>query len=115
MSKYVSNDRIIVGAQSGSQRILNIINRGHTVEDVFLAVDNLIDYGFVPDVDLIFLALPRIHAHIFMPLPGTPFENYPPGKIDSKTKKVLGDLARRGLLYGSWAVQEKLAIMLSKL
>ncbi|OYT26014.1 MAG: B12-binding domain-containing radical SAM protein [Thermofilum sp. ex4484_82] len=127
---------VIVGAQSGSQRILNIINRGHTVEDVFLAVDNLIDYGFVPDIDLIFgfpfendedrkLTLDmikyliskgcRIHAHIFMPLPGTPFENYPPGKIDSKTKKVLGDLARRGLLYGSWAVQEKLAIMLSKL
>ena len=136
VSKYVANDRIIVGAQSGSQRILNIINRGHTVEDVFLAVDNLIDYGFVPDIDLIFgfpfendedrkLTLDmikyliskgcRIHAHIFMPLPGTPFENYPPGKIDSKTKKVLGDLARRGLLYGSWAVQEKHAIMLSKL
>jgi len=136
ISKYVTNDRIIVGAQSGSQRILNIINRGHTVEDVYLAVDNLLDYNFTPDIDLIFgfpfendedkkLTLDmirylinkgcRIHAHIFMPLPGTPLENYPPGKIDSKTKKVLGDLARRGLLYGSWAMQEKLAIMLSKL
>lgn len=136
VSKYVSNNRIIIGAQSGSQRILNIINRGHTVEDIYLAVDNLIDYNFTPDIDFIFgfpfendedrkLTLDmikyltskgcRIHAHIFMPLPGTPLENYSPGKIDSKTKKILGDLARRGLLYGSWAVQEKLAAMLSKL
>lgn len=136
VSKYVSNDRIIVGAQSGSQRILNIINRGHTIDDVYRAVDNLLDYGFTPDIDLIFgfpfeneedrkLTLKmiryliskgcRIHAHVFMPLPGTPFENYPPGKLDNQTKRILGDLARRRLLYGSWAAQEKLAEILSSL
>lgn len=136
ISKYVSNNRIIVGAQSGSPRILNIINRGHTIDDVYLAVDNLLDYGFTPDIDLIFgfpfendedrkLTLKttryliskgcRIHAHVFMPLPGTPFENYSPGKLDNRTKRVLGDLARKGVLYGSWAAQEKLAEILSRL
>jgi len=133
LKRYVDNKRIIVGAQSGSEKILRYIHRGHTVEHVLNAVEILRDYGFVPEVDFIF-GLPgedeedvnktvsvmqklasmgaRIHAHTFMPLPGTPFHDYPPGKVDRRIKKVIAKLIGAGKAYGEWEEQEKLAHMI---
>ncbi|HML26164.1 MAG TPA: TIGR04013 family B12-binding domain/radical SAM domain-containing protein, partial [Methanomethylovorans sp.] len=34
VNKYCTNDRISLGAQSGSERILRDIHRGHTVREV---------------------------------------------------------------------------------
>lgn len=100
LARYVSNDNIVIGAQSGSQRVLNHIARGHKVEDVFKAVETVKSAGFKPIVDFIF-GLPDeteedvtltieamrklvdmgayINSHTFTPLPGTPFQNSPPG------------------------------------
>ncbi len=126
--KYVSNKSIIVGAQSGSDRLLKIINRGHSVDDIISATRALTRAGFRVDIDFIF-GLPgetredleetikvieklvdmgaRIHGHTFMPLPGTPFADAPPGKIDPWLRKRLFKLLGRGLVYGDWLRQEK--------
>ena len=130
LKECVDNRRVVVGAQSGSDEVLRRIGRGHTVEDVEIAVEALSRAGFDVDVDFI-LGLPgegeeelketlkfmeelvkrgvRIHAHVFMPLPGTPFARAPPGKLPTWVKKALYRLIGRGSLFGQWEKQEKLA------
>jgi B12-binding domain/radical SAM domain protein len=133
---FISNDNFIVGGQSGSNRILKILRRNHTVSDVENAVDILLKYNITPKVDMIFgfyFEKPEdeekninfmkkiikkgaiIHAHTFMPLPGTPLEKAPPGKLSKKIRKFLGQWSNEGKVYGSWANQEKLAKKLSRL
>ena len=136
LRKYVSNKRIIIGAQSGSNRVLKTLNRGHSVEDVINAVEVLARQGFTVDVDFIF-GLPgetdedvdetikvmekivklggRIHTHTFLPLPGSPFENAPPGKISLKIKKFVFKICGKGRAYGDWLKQEKLAKKIDEL
>jgi len=136
LRKYADNRRVIVGAQSGSNRILRAIHRGHTVEDVINAVEVLRSRGFGVDVDVIF-GLPgegpddveetlkmvealvergaRIHAHTFIPLPGTPFDAAPPGRIDPEVRKRLSKILGRGAVYGDWIEQEKLAELVDKM
>jgi len=136
LKKYVSNKRIIIGAQSGSNRVLKILNRGHSVEDVINAVETLTKYGFMVDVDFIF-GLPgetdedvdetikvmerivklggRIHTHTFLPLPGSLFENAPLGKISLKIKKFVFKICGKGRAYGDWLKQEKLAKKIDEL
>lgn len=131
--RYVANKSIIIGAQTGSDRLLKLINRGHTVDDIIYATETLIKAGFRVDVDLIF-GLPgetrediedtlkvveklvkmgaRIHAHTFMPLPGTPFADAPPGRIEPWLRKRLYLLLGRGFLYGDWLEQEREAEMI---
>jgi len=126
----VANKRIIIGAQSGSDRMLKIIGRGHTKEDILNAVKLVHKYGFKADVDFIF-GLPgedeediiqteklilkitkvgaRVHAHTFIPLPGTPFANARPGKVSDRIKQLIYKLTGRGLAYGYWERQEQLA------
>jgi B12-binding domain/radical SAM domain protein len=119
----VSNKSFVVGAQSGSPRMLKHISRGHTIEDVWNAVDRITSRGYNMDIDMIF-GLPgetkddaacdmafikdvlqnsrvKIHTHSFMPLPGTAFENEPPGEIDPDLNRILGEYARTGRVYGS--------------
>jgi B12-binding domain/radical SAM domain protein len=131
VSKYAANDNIVIGAQSGSQRILNSCNRGHSVEDVYKAVSLTIKNGFLANVDFIF-NLPnetdedlnltinfmkelsdmgaKIHTHTFMPLPLTVFANEDAKEINGKTRKIISKLSSKGLAYGDWKKQEKLAI-----
>ncbi len=132
----VDNKRIIIGAQSGSERVLKLIGRSHTAEDVLNAVRILRQYGFGVDVDYIF-GLPgeskediektiahmvkvasmgaRIHAHVFLPLPGTPFAFEAPGRITPNLRRELFKLLGRGLVYGQWAKQELLASEIDRL
>ena len=132
----VDNKRVIVGAQSGSDRLLKLIGRSHTASDVLEAVKVLKNHGFSVDVDYIF-GLPgedeedvketishmgkvasmgaRVHAHVFLPLPGTPFALKPPGKISDVLRRELYKLLGRGLVYGQWAEQERLALKIDKL
>jgi B12-binding domain/radical SAM domain protein len=128
--KYGNNDNITIGAQSGSQKILDLCHRGHTVEDVCRAVDLTLKNNININVDFIF-GLPgeqdedviqtinlmkhlsnkgaRIHAHAFIPLPQTPFSKEIPKKINDIYKKEIGKLISKGLAFGNWRSQEKLA------
>ncbi len=128
--KYAANDNIVIGAQSGSQKILNSCNRGHSVDDVYNAVELTIKTGLIANVDFIF-NLPNetdddinltihsmkelsdmgaiIHTHSFMPLPLTAFANETVKEIDEKTRKIISELSSKGLAYGDWKKQEKVA------
>lgn len=123
---HCANTRLHFGAQSGSDRVLYRLHRGHTVEDVVRAVDLCREHGLVPVVDFI-LGLPfesdddqratldlvrlvtrggKAHLHYFMPLPGTPLQNDRPRPLLAETKKVLGKLALDGRITGSWMDHE---------
>jgi B12-binding domain/radical SAM domain protein len=132
---YAANDNLVIGAQSGSDRVLDLMRRGHRVEDVYRAVEMVTRAGLVANVDLIF-GLPeetaadamltlnmtdrlaamgaRIHSHTFMPLAGTPLAAAPPGTVDRETRKALGRLAGEGKQFGSWARQEQLGKELAR-
>jgi B12-binding domain/radical SAM domain protein len=129
--KYADNDNLIIGAQSGSQRILDLCHRGHSVEDIYNAVRLVTKAGLKANVDFIF-GLPketktdikltikvindlikigaRIHAHTFMPLPQTPFAKITTcGRINKEIRRMIIDLVPRGVIYGDWEKQEKIA------
>ena len=124
--EYCDNKYLHFGAQSGSDEMLKYIRRGHTVDDVLNAIDLCNEYDLIPKVDFIF-GFPnenefhrkesielikyiikkngKIHAHYFMPLPGTYFENFSPTPLDKETLKILGKLSQKGLISGSWGYQ----------
>lgn len=136
LKESVDNRRVIVGAQSGSDRMLKELHRGHTVEDVTNAVIHLRSAGFDVDVDYIF-GLPkeieedvretlehmrklirlgaRVHAHVFLPLPGTPYSFEKPGKVSEWLRKELFKLLGKGAMYGQWEAQERLAASVARL
>lgn len=114
--------RIAFGAQSGSNRILSLIRRGHTVEDVIAAVECCREHDFLPLVDFI-LGLPfeteedeqetlrlirwvtrqgKARVHAFLPLPGTPLSGMEPRSLSRRTLQILGNLALHGRITGSW-------------
>jgi B12-binding domain/radical SAM domain protein len=133
--KYAANDNIVLGAQSGSQRILNSCNRGHSIKDVYNAVKLTLEAGLTPNVDFIF-NLPneteedidltinfmykisnmgaKIHSHTFMPLPLTKFAYEDVKDVDEKIIKTISKLSSQGLAYGEWKKQEKIAKDISK-
>jgi B12-binding domain/radical SAM domain protein len=134
VKKYCANKNIIVGAQSGSDRVLEAAKRGHGVDEVKRAVRLGVEEGFQINVDMIFgmpgedrgdvdasLGLAReladlgarIHAHTFMPLPGTPWRDAPPGDVDPATISEVDRLSQRGALYGHWQKQRDHAVRLA--
>jgi len=126
VKRYCANDNLIVGAQSGSERVLAAAKRGHDVESVRRAVRLGIAEGFRINVDMIF-GMPgedpadaeaslqlaqelaglgaRIHSHVFMPLPGTPWRDAPAGDVDPETIREVDQLSHRGALHGHWQRQ----------
>ncbi|HEU4382867.1 MAG TPA: TIGR04013 family B12-binding domain/radical SAM domain-containing protein [Anaeromyxobacteraceae bacterium] len=134
LRRFVANDNLVIGAQSGSDRVLAACRRGHDVEAVRRAVRFTLEAGFAAKVDLMF-GLPgerpedaaatrrlmeelcglgaEIHAHAFLPLPGTPFAGEPPGRVDAETRRLLDRLASRGQAYGAWRAQEALGVALA--
>jgi B12-binding domain/radical SAM domain protein len=134
--EYAVNDNILIGAQSGSQRMLDLAHRGNTVEDVYRAVRVTLGAGLVANVDFIF-GMPgetetdrdrtieviedlaamgaRIHSHTFMPLAGTPWADAPPGHIDEKTLCLLEHLTGKGQHFGQWRRQQQAAKEIVKL
>lgn len=136
LKKYVSNREVIIGAQSGSQRILRLIDRGHTPEDVLNAASTLAREGFIPSVDFI-VGFPdetredmhetlsliseilkiggRIHLHYYLPLPGTPLWPKKPSPIPSDVFTKLSKIIGEGRGYGAWLNQMKIAENIIKL
>jgi B12-binding domain/radical SAM domain protein len=126
LAKWADNRTIVIGGQSGSDRILEATRRGHTVDDVVRAVELSVAAGFRPDVDFL-LGLPgeeepdriasmklaerlvtmgaRIHSHAFMPLPGTPLRDATPSAIEPETMLAMARLESKGKAYGQWRRQ----------
>lgn len=129
ITPFISNRKILIGAQSASNRLLRSIQRGHTFEQVKRAISMLQEFNLNAELDFIF-GLPgeksedikenfnffneilkgkyknvKIHTHTFMPLPGTPFMNEPRGKIDPEIMKIVGKLSKIGKAYGSHIAQ----------
>ena len=130
LRKYVDNRQLVIGGQSGSDRVLAAMHRGHTVEDVRRAVRSCIAAGFAPDVDFL-LGLPgetpedrtlsvdfarelvdlgaRIHSHSFMPLPGTPLSDAKPEEIEEPVRSALQRLESQGKMHGQWLAHRRIA------
>ncbi|TEU14234.1 MAG: TIGR04013 family B12-binding domain/radical SAM domain-containing protein, partial [Anaerolineales bacterium] len=124
IKRLAGNRNISIGAQSGSQRILDAMHRGHTVDDVHRACHIVLHHGLLPNVDIIFgmpgetetdrqltirmiESLAKVGAvvrtHVFVPLAGTPLAGAAPGTIDAQTDSLLGRLARVGQQHGARA------------
>jgi len=133
--KYANNDNISIGAQSGSQKILDLCHREHTVDDVYNAVNLTIKSNLKINVDFIF-GLPeennedikltikmmkeltqkgaKIRAHSFIPLPQTPFEKKTAKRLSEIFKKEIKNLISRGYAFGDWKRQERIALKIAR-
>jgi radical SAM superfamily enzyme YgiQ (UPF0313 family) len=122
LRRYCDNCTILLGGQSGSDRLLRLMGRGHDAGTVDRAVAVALEEGFRPSVDFVF-GLPReteedraatrlqierlaragarIHAHAFDPLPGTPWQAEPRGVVDPATATLLAQLEAGGRAYGA--------------
>jgi B12-binding domain/radical SAM domain protein len=122
ITTYCANTNLQFGAQSGSDAVLERLRRRHRVDDVIRAVELCLDSGLLPVVDII-VGFPfetdedqratielirwissrgKIHAHLFMPLPGTPLEATRPAPLLPELSRLLGSLALKGKVTGSW-------------
>jgi B12-binding domain/radical SAM domain protein len=123
LHRWCDNRQIILGGQSGSDRLLAAMGRGHDAATVTRAAALALEAGFRPSVDFVFGAPgeteddrvatraqverlarlgARVHAHTFDPLPGTPWGAEAPGRLDEKTAALLERLAVGGRAYGDW-------------
>jgi B12-binding domain/radical SAM domain protein len=121
LKEFADNDEIVIGAQSGSDRMLDTCHRSHNVASVLRAVTLARKHGYKVIVDIIF-GLPgetasdlrqtlvviedlvrmgaRIHPHIFAPLPQTPFANEKAGTIAPEVAQALEHFKSRRGVYG---------------
>ena len=121
LKEFADNDEIVLGAQSGSPRMLDACHRSHDVESVLKAVTLARKRGYKVIVDFIF-GLPgetaadlrqtlavmedlvrmgaRIHPHIFAPLPQTAFSDQPPGDLSPEAQDALRKFRNRRGIYG---------------
>ncbi len=127
LREIVQNRRVILGAQSGSNRVLGLLKRGHRRADVLMAAEAARKAGFVPEIDFIFglpfddegesLALmrelvrmgARIHAHYFLPLPSTPLALTEPRPLSPDFVREVERLTGQGALFGQWKRQREIS------
>ncbi|HWQ67538.1 MAG TPA: TIGR04013 family B12-binding domain/radical SAM domain-containing protein [Methanospirillum sp.] len=122
ITRFCDNTRLHIGAQSGCDDVLSRLHRGHTSDDVYNAIDYCVDGGLTPIVDVILgfpdeteeeqaetIRLVRevcrrgyIHAHRFIPLPGTPLAGTQSSQVIPDAMVALGSLALTGRVTGSW-------------
>ncbi|HEX7445422.1 MAG TPA: TIGR04013 family B12-binding domain/radical SAM domain-containing protein, partial [Methanothrix sp.] len=123
INRYCANKSISLGGQSGSPAVLRSIGRGHSRGEIEEACELALEHSLIPQVDLIF-GLPmespedqrmtldlvrwiegkggKVRAHRFMPLPGTPLAGTVPAPLSEEAEAILGSLALKGRLTGSW-------------
>jgi B12-binding domain/radical SAM domain protein len=126
VTRYADNDNLVLGAQTGSPRLLQACGRTHTVDDVIRAVRRIIRAKMKANVDFIF-GLPGeteddvretleliqelvalgacIHAHRFSPLPQTGFAQKTPTPLTPEMIRSLQHMASTGQLFGQWKTQ----------
>lgn len=120
---HCANRTLSIGGQSGSQRVLKSVGRGHSAEEIERACDLCFQYNITPNLDLIF-GLPaeseedqletlklaknivrlggKVRAHYFTPLPGTPLESAMPAPLSAEVTRELGRMALEGKITGRW-------------
>jgi radical SAM superfamily enzyme YgiQ (UPF0313 family) len=125
--RYCTNRKLVIGAQSGSDRVLRSIRRWHTVQQAVSGVERVVGFGLSAHVDMIFglpwetpedrleslqlmerligLGRTRIHAHMYLPLPGTPLFHLPPAPVESWFLERMRELQGDGELDGEWEEQ----------
>ncbi len=135
LKKYVNNDNIVVGAQSGSNRMLKLINRGHSKEEVLRATEVILKSGFKAYIDII-IGFPqetyedrkdsinfmkelikmgaKPHLHYFVPLSGTPLYRSKPTSIEKEFLKILNIWEAEGKIFGKWRNQKKLSFYVAE-
>ena len=121
------NRTLVLGAQSGSDRVLKLMRRGHTVEQARSAVIKTAEAGLTPHVDILFcfpgerpgerrdtLELAawclertnaRLHSHVYLPLPGTSAWPAPPEPLEPPIVRALRKMESSGRLDGDWETQ----------
>ena len=125
----IANRRISVGFQSGSDRVLKEMRRGHSVADGLQANDLLVSQGLTPVFDFL-LGVPsettaeqwetlslirelgkkaQTRLHYFIPLPGTPWKASPPVPLSSEIQSEIGRLAKDKIVRGAFARQFQIA------
>jgi B12-binding domain/radical SAM domain protein len=136
IKRHADNTSLVIGGQSGSERMLAATHRGHDVAAIERAVAITVEAGMRPDVDFLFglpdetdadraatIALAeritargaRVHSHAFMPLPGTPLAGAEPTPIATDLADAVGRLESRGAAYGQWRQQRAAASELVQL
>ncbi|GAB6148482.1 TIGR04013 family B12-binding domain/radical SAM domain-containing protein [Stetteria hydrogenophila] len=130
VARLAANRRVSVGLQSGSDRLLRLVQRDHDVESVYEAVELIKKHGLTPVVDIIF-GLPgetdedveltvkammklaedgaTLRLHSFMPLPGSPLARAKPRPIHPLYRRATLKLLGKGVVEGDWEAQETLA------
>jgi B12-binding domain/radical SAM domain protein len=124
---HCKNRTLVIGAQSGSDALLERMQRGHTVEQARRAARLTREAGLVPHVDVLF-GFPseqpedrqatvelidwliqhtgaRIHAHVYLPLPGTPAWPRPPEVLEPGVLRRLAQFEQTGRFDGDWRRQ----------
>ncbi len=124
---FITNRTIVMGVQSGSDRALRSMGRGHSREQAVEAIRLLREFGYTPHVDFI-IGLPgetqkdqlelltfmeelvntysiRIHMHTFMPLPGARWGDKVAAAIRPVARERLKALSRAKVLDGWWENQ----------
>lgn len=120
----VANRYLAIGAQSGSDRVLDRARRSHRACDVLTAAEAILDEGMGILVDILF-GLPgetpedvrqtrrlmeridawggRFRVHRFRPLPGTDFADAPAARdLDPETEAFLSAMTQRRVVEGDW-------------
>jgi radical SAM superfamily enzyme YgiQ (UPF0313 family) len=122
LKRYVAHDEIVIGAQSASPRVLRLLGREHTVEDVDSSLAIAVSAGFAPVVDILMCAPgetaddrgltvewmrtvrsrhgARFNLHHFTPLPGTPLGTSRPERIEAEVLAGLCRLIATGAAVG---------------
>jgi B12-binding domain/radical SAM domain protein len=121
---YCSNRKITIGGQTGSERLLKTVCRGHSVEDIEKAAALIRESGFKPQVDFI-LGFPGEtrddrqdtldlmknltrkykawnQVHYFLPLSGTPFYRSMPEPLDKASMRTLEAFHGGGICSDWW-------------
>ncbi|MGQ9722437.1 MAG: TIGR04013 family B12-binding domain/radical SAM domain-containing protein [Candidatus Jordarchaeum sp.] len=132
ISEYCDNKLVTIGGQSGSNRILKLMNRGHTIDDVYEAVEIAINNGLEVSVDFL-LGFPsetrndqyktleaikhlfkkgkvKARLHYFIPLAGTPVAHSTPAPIDTEVLRDLYKLGRGGRIWGCLESQQDFSL-----
>lgn len=119
----IANTYLTIGLQSGSDRVLRMIQRDHRVRDALNAVEIIRAEGMGVMLDII-CGLPgeekadrnstfellqrllcnKIHArlHQFTPLPGTPFASALPAVIEDDTREFLHSYRHNKWVTANW-------------
>ena len=125
LKKYVSNDNVIIGAQSGSDSVLEAAGRLHGTQLIFKAVKTALESGFKVNVDFLFgfdeesddkeamksvdlmekllQTGARIHSHKLLPVAGTKY--YDSSRIITINPLILNFLHKnhgKGIVYGNF-------------